>query len=191
MKLGKFLLAAALILGTTTPMMSAGFGRISVGYDAEFISSGKSQTFSGFSIKFMHGWGIVKSLPLYVDAGLRMNANFNTVGKGPEKANSTLLAVSLPFNLSYKQRVASGVSIQPYTGFNFKVNCLGKTTIAGIGQSWFSEPDSWKRFQMGWQIGLGANISCFYLGLEYGIDFIKLHKDVSSSHVEVSLGYNF
>ena len=43
---------------------------------------------------------------------------------------------------------------------------------------------------MGWQIGLGLNLKKFYLGFEYGLDFMKIAPETKTSHVEVSLGVN-
>lgn len=68
-----------------------------------------------------------------------------------------------------------------------------------------------KIFQIGWQIGLGFEISKVYIGMQYGIDFIprdKMNKssdsttnghqsisdysyDLNSSHILVSIGFNF
>ena len=96
MKFDKILLAAALILGSSMPMMAqfsnddgskslfssnqevpSHFNRITLGYDASFIGyGGLSLTFSGFAVRYVHGWALSKRYPLYIDAGLKMNMNF-------------------------------------------------------------------------------------------------------------------
>lgn len=54
---------------------------------------------------------------------------------------------------------------------------------------------TWNRFQMGWQIGLGLNAKAFYVGLQYGTDFIPAFKHkklaVNSGNFTVKIGYNF
>ncbi|MCF0220293.1 MAG: outer membrane beta-barrel protein [Muribaculaceae bacterium] len=251
MKFCKVLLAAALILGSSMPMMAqfsnAGgssfsssqeipscFNRITFGYDATFVSIPKdysslsdlfkSPTFNGFSVKYVHGWSLSSRFPLYIDAGLRLNMNFyskvleeDTYKQYSYKSSvsSKMMSLSVPINISYRLGISDGISIQPYTGINFKVNVLGDITstveyTGEYGSEKESETKSWfdedykeygaKRFQMGWQIGLGVNFRKFYLGLEYGIDFMNLCKPdskyfddikgIGTSHVEVSLGIN-
>ncbi len=34
---------------------------------------------------------------------------------------------------------------------------------------------TWNRFQMGWQIGVGFQYKPFYLGVQYGTDFIHAY----------------
>ena len=49
----------------------------------------------------------------------------------------------------------------------------------------------WKRFQMGWQIGIGLNYNQLYVGIGYGKDFTELCKKVKTSTTSITLGYNF
>lgn len=49
----------------------------------------------------------------------------------------------------------------------------------------------WKRFQLGWHIGVGVNYKAFYLGLSYGTDFMTIAKKVNTSTFKVGVGYNF
>lgn len=54
---------------------------------------------------------------------------------------------------------------------------------------------TWNRFQMGWQIGVGLNAKAFYLGLQYGTDFISAFKykkyAINSGNFTLKIGYNF
>lgn len=49
----------------------------------------------------------------------------------------------------------------------------------------------WKRFQMGWRIGIGFNYSHLHVGVSYGKDFTELSKNAKLSTTAVSVGYNF
>lgn len=51
--------------------------------------------------------------------------------------------------------------------------------------------NTWKRFQMGWQIGVGLDYNKLHVGLGYTKDFMELSKKLKTSSVLVSLGYNF
>ncbi len=49
----------------------------------------------------------------------------------------------------------------------------------------------WKRFQLGWHIGVGVNYKAFYVGLSYGTDFMELAKKLNTSTFKIGVGYNF
>lgn len=184
--------------------------RISVGYDAEFmnVKDGPNETFSGFAVQYTHEWKIAQNLPLYFGTGLKLNANFYSdnaeenvpgYGKIKYKESMTVMSFSVPLNVSYRVGLANGVTLQPYTGFGLKLNAIGKGSIEVGGQkediNAFDKDDvgdaNWKRFQIGWQIGAGVNVSKVYIGLEYGIDLMSLSSTVKTSHLGISLGYNF
>lgn len=52
--------------------------------------------------------------------------------------------------------------------------------------------DTWKRFQLGWQIGVSATLNNkFSLGISYGTDFTEIAKKVKLHSTSVTLGYRF
>lgn len=115
----------------------------------------------------------------------------------------------------------SNVTIVPFLGINFKGNIIGKTKASyngdlgdwdgseseyweemgeriGIKQetNMFDKDDvgknaTWKRFQIGWQIGVGVNFSQLYVGLSYGKDLSELCKKTKIATTSITLGYNF
>lgn len=131
---------------------------------------------------------------------------------------STLFSLNIPVNLTYRFSFPnSHVSIVPYLGINFKGNIIGKTKYnltEELGEDysekefWEKTEDKqeanmfdkkeaggkdsqWKRFQMGWQIGIGLNYNQLYVGIGYGKDFTELCKKVKTSTTSITLGYNF
>lgn len=62
---------------------------------------------------------------------------------------------------------------------------------------------TWNRFQMGWQIGVGFEYQKYYLGVQYGTDFIPAYSHkfewdggsskpkINSQALKISLGYTF
>ena len=59
-------------------------------------------------------------------------------------------------------------------------------------EKYFGDEDyAWKRFQMGWQIGVKASISNFVLGVSYGGDFSEIAEDAKSKTTSITLGYRF
>lgn len=113
------------------------------------------------------------------------------------------------------------LSIIPYVGVNFKGNIIGKSKLNlvdeldsdymsekefwenaedyGIKQEKnnFDKKDTgskdsqWKRFQVGWQIGIGLNYNKLYVGVSYGKDITELCKKTKLSTTSITLGYNF
>lgn len=49
----------------------------------------------------------------------------------------------------------------------------------------------WKRFQLGWHIGVGVNFKALYVGLSYGTDFMAICKKHNTSNFKVGVGFNF
>lgn len=55
-----------------------------------------------------------------------------------------------------------------------------------------SEKATWKRFQLGWQIGLNARFSdTFLVGVSYGTDFSEIAEKTKISTTSITLGYTF
>lgn len=50
---------------------------------------------------------------------------------------------------------------------------------------------TWKRFQMGWQIGLGLYHNQYYVGVGYTKDFTELCKKTKVGYANISVGYCF
>lgn len=140
--------------------------------------------------------------------------------KSKEKFTNINLAV--PVNFVWRFNVADNLTIAPYAGINFRVNVLGKVKYsvdldtnlpddfedemlegvedADASSNLYSKKDmgddgTWNRFQMGWQIGVGAEYSNIYLGVQYGTDFIPAFKyekaKVNTGRLAVTVGYSF
>lgn len=116
------------------------------------------------------------------------------------------LSVRIPINLSYRIKLNKNFSIQPYTGINFKINPIfdyntstyktdfykSYVTNSTLGEkeehTWYSGKNN--IFQVGWQIGLGINISKLYLGIQYGLDF-KSRAKINYEYAEYYYGNYF
>lgn len=117
------------------------------------------------------------------------------------KTKYTYMGVVVPVNLAYKWSFASApVSITPFVGVTFKGNIISKSkTEVGDYESKadnFDKKDvgkdrQWKRFQAGWQVGVGVDYKQLYVGFHYGSDFNEVCKKVNTSNWGISLGYNF
>ncbi len=142
--------------------------------------------------------------------------------------------LQVPVNFVYRFNATEDFSISPYVGLNFKLNLASKfktqidhnlpdeimgeldeEDIEWIEGKWcnlFSDSKenmgdkdlTWNRFQMGWHVGVGFQYKPFYLGVQYGTDFIPAYKHkfdfegypsetykVNTGNLKITLGYCF
>lgn len=175
-----------LALPSEAQSKNKGFNRISAGYDIMYLSHLRG--LKGVNLQYIHGFSITK-LPLYIETGVGVsynNRNFKPeywIGDNyPVKTYDRHLgsySAIIPINLSYRINLQNNFSVQPYTGFNFRVNPAlegFEATQSIISELEYGKWDEYKPenkiFQFGWQIGLGFNISKLYIGVQYGLDFI-------------------
>ena len=124
------------------------------------------------------------------------------------KTKYTYMGVVIPVNLAYKWSSASvPVSITPFVGLTFKGNIVAKSKTEYDSEYYGDRKDeeldlfdkkdmkgkdhTWKRFQVGWQVGVGVDYKQLYVGFHYGSDFNEVCKKVNTSNWGVSLGLNF
>lgn len=187
------------------------YNRISVGYDAQFWSGDyikaatdgekSSLTGNGFNVAYIHGFGLSSSVPVFLETGIGLGFNSGSVKSkyDDDKATVSNLWVKVPVNVAYKANLTDNIALLPYTGINFRVNgTLSVNPDDDDSVSFFDDDMGGQRFQMGWQIGVGVNISKLYVGLQYGLDFMPLVKapendkyKINSSNLAVNIGYTW
>lgn len=176
---------------------------------------------TGFAFGFTKGISISKSLPLFVEAGARLQYGFKSEDESQSgyyegypatvtwENKYTYMGIVVPVNLAYKWTPSSSpVSITPFFGITFKGNIIAKqketitATVAGQSASEENDYDyfdkdevgkdgQWSRFQAGWQVGVGIDYKQLYVGLHYGGDFGEVCKKTKTSNWAVSVGFNF
>ena len=189
------------------------YNRISVGYDAQFFSGDIEETVTGngFNVMYNHGFALTSNVPLFLELGVGLgynNGKYTTFENERYKyeANLSNFWLKVPVNIAYRAKLTDNISLLPYTGINFKINATvdAKETEHDLrngdkdSESWsfFDDEMGGKRFQMGWQIGVGVNISKLFVGIQYGIDFMPIVKNdydfkINSSNLAVSVGYTW
>lgn len=187
--------------------------------DWDFFGVG-GKTAEGLTVGYLRGHSIANQ-PLYFEWGLNLKYNRKSYTEkeysGTFKETTNFLNVNVPLNFSYKFNIGnSGFSIAPYLGIHFTVNALAKGTATY--ERAYSDPyspgnnnNSWdvnyfsnnsdddypqaKRFQLGWQAGVGFNYKALYLGVGYSAEFMKyIDSDgvtVSTGGLTLNLGVNF
>lgn len=130
------------------------------------------------------------------------------------KQRTSFIQLNIPANVGYIVPVGGGVSVTPYVGVTFRVQLYGHnrnrisscdSPVADIDRileemelgpadgNLFSKKDygdaRLRRFQAGWQIGARLQYRRVSFQMEYGRDIIKLHKNLGSGNLLLSVGY--
>ncbi len=199
-------LVATVAVNASAQEITDNYNRVNIGYHLNFLSTNDDDSevpnLNGMSVSYVHGFHIT-SMPMFIETGLKLSAGFGSESYEDETSKLRLMSLTVPVNYVYKFQVADGVALAPYAGFDFKVHLLGKQKNEYEDGSEtldiFSKDDmeglEFKRFQMGWHIGVGAEWNSFYGGLEFGTDFLKF-MDYEGYHINtgtfaVNIGYNF
>ena len=114
-----------------------------------------------------------------------------------------MFSAYIPVNFGYKYSFNESWSIFPHAGITLRGNISGKLK----GKNFDVDGDSddtelnvfdkkdmdktWKRFQIGWQIGAGVNYNKFYLSASYGTDFSEITEKSKLKTTSITIGYNF
>lgn len=127
-----------------------------------------------------------------------------------------MLSLKVPVNFMYKWSIPnSKVELIPYLGLTMRANVWGQVKESEEGEddyevsgvysdsesyNLFSEDEdkgmgkgnAWKRFQIGWQIGLKARFAQkFVVGGSFGTDFMEIAKNEKFITGSIMLGYSF
>ena len=216
--LGIFTLGTTTTISAQTDAPST-IQHVSVMYDRNTLSPkyGDNSYFNGVGAGYTIDFRVSNTIPLYVGTGLNIRGVFDkdkiAINNEEDLVNmdvkSTLVNLNLPINVSYRVPVADNFYLTPQLGLDFRVQVYGQSKLdlnsdfpelnKLVSQdskvNLFSKNDlgdnRLRRFQMGWHAGLNFEYSRVNLGLSYGTDFVKIHKNVGGSNFLVSLGYTF
>lgn len=161
---------------------------------------------TGLTLGYLHGFNLSSNLPLFLEVGGNVAYSYGDIDA--IDIDYKLLSVNVPVNVAYKFSFGdSGFSLTPFLGLNFRYNILRKAEgdlsfYQGLDwDNWWTydsfDSDTslylgeWKRFQVGWQIGVGFNYKKLYVGISYGSDFSEIVKKTKAHTTQISLGLNF
>lgn len=177
---------------------------------------------NGFGLQYNHGIGLGEK-PMNIEVGLKLNFDFNydsyKIITAKYKDTFFFMQMNIPISYIYNFTLSEKCRLAPYAGLDFNVNLIANNTLTdpndvsvtnslfkkqayeGEEFSWIN--NKWKRFQMGWHIGLRFIYEKYYLGLEYGTEFMpigsntfKLNDEVykyntKTGNLSINLGYYF
>lgn len=179
------------------------FTGFSIGYNKAFSVSKSSPLFLEAGVALQYSFNSEDYDDGYDDETITQKTNF--------------FSAKIPVSLMYKFDLPnSSVSLVPFVGVDFRFNISGKQKIEydyddddyyyddyydddedNYELDLFDKKDMgknnvWKRFQIGWHIGINAHLGENWLiGVSYGSDFSEIAKKTKISTTSVTLGYRF
>lgn len=169
-----------------TPSHPDCYNLVSISYRYDYFGSDYDHVgFNGFSADYIHGFSVSRKLPLYVETGGSFGYTTKKYAKGMHGGYGV---INVPANCAYRFAIPkTPIVILPYVGLNFKLNVIGSNNVGKDTQSWYDDYD-YKRFQVGFNIGVGVSYQKVYFGLNWGPDFNDIAKNTSSGTFKISLG---
>lgn len=192
--------ASAQFVNTNSSSMSNGSSNtdawqgVRVSYHPVSIEAdgGGSINFSGASVGYVKGFGISGNTPVFLETGANISWFGGELGDSELKLN--IFSVNVPVNLGYKFMLNETTGIFPYAGLTLRGNVIGNYSMDGESLNAFDDEvgDGYKlkRFQIGWQIGVGVNFNTFFVGASYGTDFSEIVKGGKVAMPSITIGFN-
>ena len=166
------------------------------------VDNSEDMDFTSFGIGFTHGTSISANHPLFLETGLALNLTNWSDSDDDVDYSVKLFSAKVPVNFVYKYNIPnSEFSLAPYAGLSLRYNFSG--TLKGEYYNGEKKVDlfdkkdmdsnsaTWKRFQIGWQIGCKLVYNKAIFGLSYGSDFSEIMKKGKFSTTSLSLGFLF
>lgn len=154
---------------------------------------GTSESFTGLALNYTNAISLTQSAPLFLEWGV--GGQYSFYSKDDFKIRYA--SVKVPVNFIYDFQITNTrIHLDPYVGLKARFNVWGqaKEEYRGDSDSWnlFGDEGGWKRFQIGWNIGVKARFNdSFFVGVAYGSDFSKIADNTRVNEVSISLGLVF
>lgn len=160
-------------------------------HPVSFNGDGDDLSFNGASVSYVKSFKVSNTAPLFIETGL----NASWIGGEVEDTDIKLnmFSLNVPVNFGYKFAFGENNGIFPFVGLTFRGNIFGQLKYDDESINVFDEDevgDAWKRFQIGWQIGVGANFNTFFVGASYGTDFSEILDGGKVAMPSISIGFN-
>ncbi len=183
------------------------------------VSGMDDESLTGFSAGYSRAFSLSQGTPVFLEAGLGVQyANYSDsksgyiedyeeYGKVNVDQDITIWSAKVPVNLLYNfQLPNSSISLAPFAGATLRYNLSGSLKYEvddysekydlfkkkDMDEAGFLDGKAWKRFQIGWQIGLKARFGeNFMAGVSYGSDFSEIAYKSKIQTTSITVGYTF
>lgn len=152
---------------------------------------GDSESFTSLALTYTNAIPLTQSFPLYLEWGIGGQYSFYS----EDDFKIKYVSLKVPVNLIYDFEIPNtSISIDPFLGLKLRGNIWGQAKEDGDDSIdlFDSDEGDWKRFQIGWNIGVKAKFNNkFFVGLSYGSDFSEMAEDMKINETSISLGIVF
>lgn len=223
----KFILAFALVLTTLFGAKAQEwsdllYNRMNLTYQNIHYSSKNNSFFlgedglglNGFGVEYLMGIPLSTEWAMDIEWGLQFQAGWggvkNTTMALENKCNTNLLRLNIPLQYIYHFNCGNGFKVSPFVGLDFRFNLLARQTVkvynngtqvdeikTNFFNNWDMHDNKFKRFQMGWHVGLAFEIRKFTISATYGTDFIPLYNlkgtdtKINTANLGVGIGWYY
>lgn len=193
--------------GSASTVNTDGWSTVYLQYNPmTFDMDGTSEDFTGFTLGYNRAISVSSSTPIYVEVGGALQYAYYSDDYDDDydiEYKYSVWSIKVPVSILYDWQVSNSVSILPFVGLTFRYNVSGKYKIDYDGDDYdwnlFDDDDmeelgwdeAWKRFQMGWQIGVNAKFNKFLVGVSYGSDFSEIYDECKFKTTSITVGYSF
>ncbi len=207
-------------------MPSSDYNRFYIGYnptkikweDYQSQNEARRPFKNGITVGYLHASNLVRNVPLYLEYGANFMYSFgkdeDSEDGFKETVKGNMYSINVPVNLALRLSFNNDkVAVTPYLGLNFRLNVAGnlkyEQSYRGNNETetykLFDSSDdddamgdhAFKRFQAGFNVGIGLTFRSLYLGVGYVTDFSKIADYDDDYHVgklgvtTISLGIAF
>lgn len=161
-------------------------------YSAHGSHASSHHSLFGLGIAYVTGTNIMKDhSPLFLESGLEVSYVSRseeidywneTEMYDQDEVSTRMLSAIIPFDVVYKIRLNDEAALVPSVGMDAKINMLAANYYDGDKRSAFD--DGARRFQWGWNFGLGVEFSRYSLGYRRYADITSFQKvgDVKTTY---------
>jgi hypothetical protein len=105
------------------------------GHKYDFMEDENHLYLNGFAVEYIHGFSVSKSLPMFVETGVKANFGFGSLEGEEEEEYSISITpklqvqdiyLAVPVNYAYKFGIGDNCAITPYLGLNFKLHLMSR-----------------------------------------------------------------
>lgn len=161
-------------------------------------SSHSESGFNTFALGYTHA-APMSAAPILIEYGAFAEYTTKTEKSHGASISTNLIGVKVPVSAMYAFPLSDNVTLYPYAGVNARLYVIGKETYKYEGESESynifddEEGDGIRRFALGYQIGVKAKVSGFFVGLGYEDMITSLDPDYTAklNMINISVGIPF
>ena len=169
---------------------------------------------NGFGIEYLMGIPLSTTWAMDIEWGVQFQAGWGgkkaTNFLSKQKYNTNLFRINIPLQYIYHFNCGSGFRVAPFLGLDFRFNIVAKETLKTFNNgvqtgewktNFFNSMDmndnKFKRFQMGWHVGLALEYYHFTISATYGTDFMPIYSvkpgdgKLNTSNLGVGIGWYY